>query len=480
MELPLVGKIRRPRLWLLGLAGAGAIAVAATAFSLQAGRPRYDLDALTVPVQSAELTLKIRASGTVVPVKSVNVSPKTSGRLMELSVEQGDRVEAGQVVAVMENEEALAQKRQAEANLAEARARLDEAEAGTRVEEIAQARARLEQVRAQLAAANARLPREIDQARAQVASATSRYELASDRLDRNRRLLTAGAIARDRFDESFSEYRTAEALLEEAQERLKQARTTDRPEILRLEASVAEAAANLEQLENGVRAEEMARLRALVAASAAQLQAAEVNYRDTLIQAPFAGIVTQKYATEGAFVTPTTSASSTASATSTSILAIAQGLEILAQVPEVDVGRLSVGQPVEIVADAYPDRAFEGRVTLIAPEAVVEQNVTSFEVRVELLTGLDRLRSGMNVDATFLGETIADALVVPTVAVVTQEGQTGVMVVGDRLSPEFQPVILGTTIDNQTQILQGLDRDRRVFVDLPESYRQQQERSDRQ
>jgi len=39
------------------------------------------------------------------------------------------------------------------------------------------------------------------------------------------------------------------------------------------------------------------------------------------------------------------------------------------------------GQRVEIVADAYPDRTFEGRVRLIAPEAVVEQNVTSFQVR---------------------------------------------------------------------------------------------------
>jgi len=71
------------------------------------------------------------------------------------------------------------------------------------------------------------------------------------------------------------------------------------------------------------------------------------------------------------------------------------------------------GQRVEIVADAYPDRTFEGRVRLIAPEAVVEQNVTSFQVRVQLVSGQSELRSGMN-DVTFIGETVPDALVVPS------------------------------------------------------------------
>jgi len=73
----------------------------------------------------------------------------------------------------------------------------------------------------------------------------------------------------------------------------------------------------------------------------------------TLSFAPFAGIVTQKYAV-GAIVTPTTSASSTASATSTSIVALASELEIKVNVPETDITQVKNGQRVEIVADAYP------------------------------------------------------------------------------------------------------------------------------
>ena len=94
-------------------------------------------------------------------------------------------------------------------------------------------------------------------------------------------------------------------------------------------------------------------------------------------------MVTQRYATEGAFVTPTTSASSTISATSSSIIALAKGLEIIAKVPEIDLSQIKIGQPVEIVADAYPDQVFQGKVKAIAPEAIVEENVTSFEVKID-------------------------------------------------------------------------------------------------
>ena len=238
---------------------------------------------------------------------------------------------------------------------------------------------------------------------------------------------------------------------------------------------MAQARANLQQLERGTRQEEIDRLEAAVQAARAQLQEAQIQYDDSIVEAPFAGVVTQKYATIGAFVTPTTSASSTAAATSTSIIALAEGLEVLAKVPEVDVTQLRKAQAVKIIADAFPKEVFEGKVKLIAPEAVVEQNVTSFEVRIELLSGQEKLRSGMNVDVTFLGEELDKTLVIPTVAVVTREGKTGVILVNENEEPAFQPVTLGLTIDNQTQVLDGLESSDRVFIDLPEELRKQTE-----
>lgn len=475
MQLPGVGKVERPLSWLVGVVAVGTLTVGTTVYVLNRNQQDYNLQELTVPVTQKNLQVTIEASGTVQPIQSVNISPKTAGRLESLYVEQGDRVEKGQPVAVMENDQFRAQLDRAENNLAEAKARLAEAKAGSRLEEIEQARASLEQAKARLAEAQARIPENIAQIRSQVDSAQSRFELAQDRLNRNETLLAEGAIAQDRFDEIRNEYRSAQAALAEARQRLQQAQKTNRPEIQRLEAEVAQARANLQQLQSGTRQEEIERLEAAVRAAQAQFREAQIQFQDTTIQAPFAGIITQKYATEGAFVTPTTSASSTAAATSTSIIALAEGLEVLAKVPEVDVTQLKKGQSVEIMADAFPNEVFQGKVKLIAPEAIVEQNVTSFEVRIELQSGLEKLRSGMNVDVTFLGEELADTLVIPTVAVVTRQGETGVIILNEEEEPEFQPVTLGLTIDNQTQILKGLETSDRVFIDLPEELRQQTE-----
>lgn len=480
MEVPIIGKIgkvKRPLPWIMGLMAAGILAVAGGAyFVIDSKTSKIDLAKLTVPVRSQNLTVRITASGSVVPIQRVNLSPKTSGRLAKLFVEQGDKVQQGQRVALMEDGDLQARYLQAKANLTKAQASLAEVQAGSRPEEIAQAQARLLQAQARLDEARAGKPSDIDQARAQVETARSRLALAKVRAERYQNLAKQGAVNLDQRDEAMTELRNANAALFEAEQRLQKVQTGSRPEIVQLEAAVAEARVAVQQLQNGRRPEEIAQYKAAVEAARAELQSVQVQLEDTVITAPFSGIVTQKFATEGAFVTPTTTASSTDSATSTSIIAIAKGLEILAEVPEVDVEQIKPGQLVEIVADAFPDKVFKGRVKLVAPEAVIEQNVTSFQVRVELLTGQKELRSKMNVDLTFLGQELSNALVVPTVAIVTQDGNTGVMVPDlDNNKPTFKPVTIGPTIQNQTQILEGLKQDERVFIDLPPEFKREKQ-----
>jgi len=128
---------------------------------------------------------------------------------------------------------------------------------------------------------------------------------------------------------------------------------------------------------------------------------------------------------------------------------------------------------VKITADSFPNENFRGQVIRIAPEAIVDQNVTSFEVNIAIEpAGQKKLRSKMNVDVTFLGNQIPDALVVPTVAIVSEKGQTGVMVPDSNNQPQFKPVTVGLVIDDKIQILDGINPGDRVFIDLPESARQ--------
>lgn len=477
IQLPFIGKVKNPSRWAIGLLATGVVVTGTTYFIVNRATPKLDVAELTVPVASQDVTLRITASGKVVPVQSVNLSPKTSGRLIELRVEQGDKVEQGQIIARMDDADIQAQLIQSRANLAEAQAQLAQARAGSRPEEIGQARARLQQAEAQLlqARAGSRVE-EIAQAKAQVDAAVARVNLTTSRGQRNRSLAQQGAISQDTLDEVLADDRSAKATLQEAQRRLVQLQNGSRTEeITQRQAAVAEAQQALQQLQKGSRPEEITQAEAAAAAAGGQLKAVQVQLNDTIIRAPFSGIVTQKYATEGAFVTPTTSASNTASATSSSIVAIARGIEILAQVPEVDVGQIKQGQQVEIIADAYPDQTFKGHVRLISPEAVVEQNVTSFQVRVAIDIGKDKLLSGMNVDVTFLGEALQDALVVPTVAIVTEKGKTGVLVPDQKNVPQFRPITIGPSIENQTQILSGLKEGDRVFIDLPKDQKPKEE-----
>ncbi|MGK7873530.1 MAG: efflux RND transporter periplasmic adaptor subunit [Xenococcaceae cyanobacterium] len=471
MEIPLLGKFNNPFPWLLGLMAAGILVVGATTYMIleTPSTKENEINELTVRVKKQNLIVQIEASGKVEPVQSVNISPKNPGHLTELRVEQGDRVRQGQILAVMENAEIQAQGVEAQANVKQAIANLKEAQVKI-PGEINQAQARFFQAQASLKEAQESIPTQIKQAEAQLRSAQARFKLAGDRFERNRYLEKEGAVARDQLDEAQNELRNAYESMSEAQQRLEEVKNTERPEIERLKAAVIEAQFALEQRKRSAEAE-IAQLTAAVEAAQAKLEMVKVQFRDTIIIAPFDGIITQKYTTEGAFVTPTTSASSTASATSSSILALAKGLEVVAKVPEIDIAQLQPGQKVKIVADAYPDLVFQGLVKRVAPEAVVEENVTSFEVTIALLTGQDKLRSKMNVDVTFLGRQLSNALVVPTVAIVTQEGKTGVMVPDLDNKPQFQPVKIGLSLEDKTQILQGLNPGERVFIDLPEESR---------
>ena len=281
-------------------------------------------------------------------------------------------------------------------------------------------------------------------------------------------MLKQGAISQDTFDEISDNSQNAQSSINELRQKLEQLQSTGGGEVEQIKAEIAESRIALEQ-KQATAPDEIAALEASLEQAEMSLKQSEIQYQDSIVKAPFDGIVTQRYAVEGAYVAPSTSGSDTASSSASSILALAQGLEIVAQVPELDIGQLQPGQKVKIVADAYPDREFTGEVKRIAPEAVVEENVTSFEVRVKLLTGQNVLRSKMNVDVTFIGKKLNDSLVVPTVAIFTEDGEQGVMIPDENNQPVFKPVKVGTYLGEQTQILEGVKANQRVFIDLPES-----------
>jgi HlyD family secretion protein len=398
----------------LCLAGAGWL-------SWQQGQARARQAAMaaqTAPVERSNVVLKVTAAGSIRPTTPVNISPKQPGRVTALFVDQGDRVRAGQVLARMDDSNLRGTLMKAQGILAAAEANLHKLRAGNRPQEIETARRNLQAAEAdQIAIRSAYLS--------------------------NRQLYGSGAIARVSFDASRSAFLTGEA----------------RVRSLRAQMDLASA---------GSRAEDITSAAAQVLQARGDLATIQAQVNDTVIRAPFAGVISQKYADVGAFVTPTTSASATSSATSSSILALASELEAVANVAEVDVGAIRPGQSVDLQLDAFPRQLFRGTVRLVAPEAVVEQNVTSFQVRINLAgDARGKLRSGMNLTANVLVGRRSDALLIPTPAIVSERGGTGVMLPGDNGEPTFQPVDVGATIGTRTEVLRGLKPGDRVFVSVP-------------
>ncbi|MGY2711590.1 efflux RND transporter periplasmic adaptor subunit [Thermostichus sp. MS-CIW-28] len=400
-------------LLLAGLGGSGLL------IQRQLQQQRAErLERLTVPVQVVDLTQRLRVSGQVQPLRQVNVSPRESGRLAELLVDQGDEVVAGQLLARMDYGDLASGIRQAQARIQELQARLAEQQAGERPQVIAAAQAR------------------VDAARSQV-------DLAQRELERIQALVQAGVVARSELDQRSARLEQAQADLRAAQQELERLQLGSRPETLQqIQAQIAQAQAELAQRQS--------------------------RLADTEVRAPFSGVVVQRFAEVGSFVAPTTAASDATAASSSSILALAQGIEVRAEVPEAQIAQVRVGQPVEIRSLAYPDRLVQGRVKRIAPATVVVREVTVFRVFVEPEPGADFLRTGMNVSVDFIGDPQPQALTVPSVAILREESQEGVLLLDPQSrQPVYRRVETGITQGGVTQILSGLQAGDRVFTALP-------------
>jgi HlyD family secretion protein len=373
----------------------------------------------TVLAERMDLPVMVSANGTVQAERSVNVSPKTAGILSSLQVKEGDRVEQGQLLAYMDDSNLKGNLLQQQANLVAAQATLKKIETGNRPEDIAQLRAKLNDAKFNLRQAESDL---------------RRYQKLSE----------AGAISQQSYDSYLT--------------------TRDRSQ-----AQVDEAEQALALAQKGSRQEDIDQARAQVVAAQGAVQTVQTQLDDTVIRAPFSGIVVRKYADPGSFVTPTTAGSSVSSATSSSILALASRNQIVAKVAETNVSRIRIGQTVTIQADAYPGKTFAGKVAQIASQSVVEQNVTSFEVKISLFDPQQLLRSGMSVEVTFNAGTLKQVLVVPTATIVRQDSAQGVFVIADDRPPVFVSITTGATVNDKTEVRSGLTENEQILLSFPQS-----------
>jgi HlyD family secretion protein len=279
-----------------------------------------------------------RASG-YVEATEVRVAPQVGGRLTEVAVAEGDRVEKGALLARLDTADAELAVRRAEADRDQALAALKLLQAGARGEDVRQARA------------------QADSAQADVRAAEAELEAASADLQRFEALLEANAGSRKQRDDAATRRDIAAARVNAARERARAA---------------SEGVAGLRA---GARAEEIAGARARVGSAEALIATLQKSLADAVLLSPVAGVVTAKLADAGEMLAPRSP-----------VAAITDLDHAWANVyvDEPVVPRLRLGQPQTLVTDA--GQRLQGSVTFISPRAeFTPRNVQTAEERSKLV-----------------------------------------------------------------------------------------------
>lgn len=172
--------------------------------------------------------------------------------------------------------------------------------------------------------------------------------------------------------------------------------------------------------------------RASLVRAEASVSNAKKSLDDTVVRAPISGLVIQCNVEVGNIIA--SGISNVSGGTALMQIAQVDSVFIVAQVDETDIGKVELGQPVEVEADAYPDQTFKGEVLKIAPMAQVQQNVTIFEVTTKVDNAERKLKSGMNANIEIITAFAQNALLIPNGAVKDPKkmGMGGEMMGGPR------------------------------------------------
>jgi len=188
-----------------------------------------------------------------------------------------------------------------------------------------------------------------------------------------------------------------------------------------------------------------------------QLAMAKTRLARKEIQAPFDSTVT------GIFVLSGDQASAGIKAVQ---LADLSKLYVDVQISEVDIPLVKLGQAVEMTFDAYFEEKYNGLVVEISPVGSEFQGVVTYNVKIILLEGLDKVKSGMTAGINIILDEKQDVFIVPNAALATVDGKDIVYVLRDGL-PKAVDVVVGAYSDNMIEIIEADIREGELIVINP-------------
>ena len=333
------------------------------------------------------------------------VAPKTSGRILEIRVREGDSVKAGDTIATLDDQQIRAREEQAQAALSQADAKVRWAQDQLSVlqEQLHQSELQTEQAKVDAEGRVRQAEADLAGAEAELARQEASYQLASFDKEAYTRLAETGAVA---------ERKGKEATTNAAQQAAAVAAARRRVEALRGALTVAKASLANPGIRGsqamGVRKQilqqqvDIARANAASEQSRAQLAEAQANRRDLIVTAPFDGTVMTRAAEPGEIVTAGTAI--------VTLLDLSK-VYLRGYVPEGQIGNVKIGQSARIYLDSDPNQPIDAYVSRVDPEATFTPENTYFRdervkqvvgVKLQLKDAVGNAKPGMPADGEVL------------------------------------------------------------------------------
>jgi HlyD family secretion protein len=385
---------------------AGWAALAAIAAMSGCSKPDVkDLDAAApvqvAPVVNGSIERVIRAEGLLYPIHQSSITPKISAPVREFTVNRGDHVKTGQVVAVLENRDLSAAVGEAKSLYEQAQTAYQNVTAGS-------------------------LPVDINKAQSDVAAAKEALSAAKKVYESRLDLYKQGALARRLVDEANVAYAQAQSQYAQANKQLQTLMSVGRK---------AQTQSAQDQLD----------------AARARYEAAEAQLSYSEIRSPVSGLVADRPLYPGEMAPA-----------GSPLMTVMDLSRVIAKVnvAQRDAAELRLGMKAVI---RTAEGETEGKVTVISP--AVNANSTTVEVWAEGPNPGEKLKPGGAARVDIYAGTVENALLAPATALLaTHEGDMSVMVAGDDHAAHERKVEVGIRNEEQAQILSGLKAGEKVIV----------------
>ena len=377
----------------------------------------------TSKVLRGDLSVNISATGTVEPNFKVEVKSKASGEVLSFPFEEGDRVKKGILLLQLD-------KSDEQRNVAKA------------YTELSSSSARYKKAETSLLLQKTKYSADLKSSQSEIETALANLKETEDKLKRQRELFEKKFVSQESLDTAATAFKVNQENLVQARNRLQTAKDSIH--------DITMKENEIELVQSEVRRSEIS------------VDEVEERLEETEIFAPINGVIIEKLVEEGQIIA--SGISNVNGGTAIATIADMSRLFIIADIDETDIGSVKIGHAVRITADAFPKEVFKGKVRRIAPQGLIENNVTIFKAKIEIKgTGKNLLKPMMSANIDIVTHLVKDTVYATRAAIRKDDKGKYVMVLKND-DPKKVRVKTGIRNPIHAQILSGLNNDDEVIL----------------